>query len=78
MIWKSRKKDNKRNIHALEQAAAPHNGEAYKVEYMDWSTHILDDRNAVLAGVIGNAVAVSPNYPFTNAIIENTNKGKEE
>ena len=72
------KQEQKTRIQALEQAATPHNGKVYQVEYTDGSTHNFDGHNTLLAAIAGDAVAVSPNYSFADAIIRHKHKGKEE
>ena len=71
------KQDHKTRIQALEQAATPHNGKVYQVEYTDGSIHNFDGHNTILAAIAGDAVAVSPDYSFANAIINCKLNGKE-
>lgn len=72
------KQEQKTRIQALEQAVTPHSGKVYQVEYTDGSIHNFDGHNTLLAAIAGDAVAVSPNNSFADAIIRHKHKGKEE
>ncbi|MBE6976006.1 MAG: hypothetical protein E7439_02270 [Ruminococcaceae bacterium] len=72
------KHKQKTRIQALEQTVIPHSGEVYQVEYTDGSIHNFDGHNTILAAIAGDAVAVSPDNSFADAIIRHKHKGKEE
>ena len=71
------KHEHNKRIQALEQTAAPHCGQVYEVEYKDGSIHLFDGHNTLMAAIAGDAVSVSPNYSFANAIINCKLNGKE-